>query len=111
MINIWSHLKNFFAPLLCWAGYGPAADPKLPAAGASLQDPLMASGGCHYEILATPLLPVSPLSKVEAISLSALHKVTASEFAGLSSHYPSNAERQAGKLQIPTFKSFGLTLN
>jgi len=37
-------------------------------------------------------------SKVEAISLSALPKDTASELAGLASPYPFNAERQAGKL-------------
>jgi len=36
-------------------------------------------------------------SKVEAIPLCALPKDT-SELAGLSSHYPFNAEHQAGKL-------------
>jgi len=39
-------------------------------------------------------------SKVEAIPLSALPKYTTSELAGLSSHYPFNAERQAGKQWI-----------
>jgi len=37
-------------------------------------------------------------SNVEAISLSVLSKDATSEFAGLSSHYPFNTERQAGKL-------------
>jgi len=44
---------------------------------------------CYYQ---------SNLSKVEAILLSALPKDTTSELTGLSSHYPFNAERQAGKL-------------
>jgi len=35
-----------------------------------------------------------------------LPKDTTSKFAGLSSHYPFNAERQTGKLCIPTFKVF-----
>jgi len=49
-------------------------------------------------------------SKIEAITLSALPKDTTSVyFPGCSSHYPFNAERQAGKLRIPTFKSFVLT--
>jgi len=44
---------------------------------------------CYYQ---------SNLSKVETIPLSALPKDTTSEFAGLSSHYAFNAERQTGKL-------------
>jgi len=52
---------------------------------------------CYYQ---------SNHSKVEAIPLSALLKDTTSELADLSSHYPFNAERQAEKLWIPTFKVF-----
>jgi len=37
--------------------------------------------------------------EVEAILLSALPKDTTSELVGLFSHYPFNAECQAGKLQ------------
>jgi len=37
-------------------------------------------------------------SQVEEIPLSALPKDTTNELAGLSSHYPFNAERQAWKL-------------
>jgi len=44
---------------------------------------------CYYQ---------SICSKVEAIPLSALPKDTTSELAGLSPHYPFNAERQTGKL-------------
>jgi len=47
------------------------------------------SATCYYH---------SNHSKVEEISLSDLPKDTTSELAGLSSHYPFNAERQAGKL-------------
>jgi len=42
-------------------------------------------------------------SKAEAIPLRALPKDTTSELASLSSHYSFNAERQVGKLLIPTF--------
>jgi len=42
-------------------------------------------------------------------SLSALPKDTTNELAGLSSHYPFNAKRQAGKLLVPILKCFGLT--
>jgi len=49
---------------------------------------------CYYQ---------SNHSKVEAIPLSALPMDTTSELAGLSPHYPFNAERQAGKLWIPTY--------
>jgi len=54
---------------------------------------------CYYQ---------SNHSKIEAVSLSALPNDTASELAGLSSITLSrfNAERQAGKLWIPTFKVF-----
>jgi len=52
---------------------------------------------CYYQ---------SNHAKVEAISLSALPKDPTSELAGLSSRYPFSAERQAGKLRIPTFKVF-----
>jgi len=44
---------------------------------------------CYYQ---------SNHSKVEAILLSAWSKDTTNVLAGLSSHYPFNAERQAGKL-------------
>jgi len=36
--------------------------------------------------------------KIEAIPLNALPNETTSELVGFSSHYPFNAERQAGKL-------------
>jgi len=45
-----------------------------------------------------PLYYQSNHSKVEAIPLNAFPKNTTSKLAGLSSHYPFNAERQAGKL-------------
>jgi len=45
-------------------------------------------------------------SKVEAI---ALLKDTTSKLAGLSSHYPFNAERQAEKREYQLLKSIGLT--
>jgi len=60
-------------------------------------------------ILATTCYYQSNHSKVEAILLSALRGHN-KRTVGLSSHYPVNAKRQAGKLSILTFKVFGLTL-
>jgi len=42
--------------------------------------------------------------KVEAILLSILPKEKTSELASLSSHYSFNAERQIGKLWIPSYE-------
>jgi len=48
------------------------------------------------------------LADLVSHSLSALPKDTTSELAGLFSHYPLNAERQAGKLWMLTRFSWNI---
>jgi len=49
-----------------------------------------------------PPVTTSLTTKGRAIPLSALPQDTTSELAGLSSHYPLFAEREAGKLRMLT---------
>jgi len=44
---------------------------------------------------------------VEVIPLIAMPRNTTSKLDGLYFTHPFNADRQAGKLRIPTFKGFG----
>jgi len=58
-----------------------------------------AKGPCGFRVKLPPCNYQSNHSKVEAHPLSTLINKTASELAGLHSHYPFNAECQAiGKL-------------
>jgi len=57
-----------------------------------------AKGSFRSSVQAATCYYQSNYSKVEAIPLSTLPKETTSELAGLSLHYPFNAERQTWKL-------------
>jgi len=61
---------------------------------------------CSIQAATCSVTTQSNHSKVDGIQLSALPRDTTSELDGLYSHYPFNAESQAGNLWISSFKVF-----